>query len=127
MRENKFRAWDKKKKEMTLEMPLAMLAGFLAAQYKLGIDISRFEWLEYIGIKDRNGKEIYEGDIFNCIYRGDGDYDRYQVVYDAEGTRFRLKRTGECSQLGVDQKISDVARYGIVGNIYENKQLLKNI
>jgi uncharacterized phage protein (TIGR01671 family) len=76
---------------------------------------------EFTGLHDRDGKEIYEGDLFDCIYLFDGcDGHRFEVVYNNDTTDFRLKRIGgECQQKSVFQSIRDVARYGIIGNIYE--------
>jgi len=82
---------------------------------------------QFTGLLDKNGKEIYEGDLFNCIYHRDGHTDHiYEVVYHPDWTAFVLKRHGEsCSQKQVRQKVSDVARYEVIGNIYSNPDLIK--
>jgi uncharacterized phage protein (TIGR01671 family) len=80
--------------------------------------------MQFTGLLDCDGKEVFEGDLFNCIYLFDGCGDhRFEVVFDAP--EFRLKRIGgECQQKGVYQTIRDVARYGVIGNVHQHAHLL---
>jgi len=83
---------------------------------------------QYTGLKDKNGKEIYVGDIFECMYARDGHTDHHYVVeYSSDETGFVLIRTGEpCAQTQVHQKVRDHAGWcgKIIGNVYENPELL---
>ena len=82
--------------------------------------------MQFTGLKDKNGKEIYEGDIFNCIYDFDGCTEhKVGVVYIEAAAAFRLKNFGECHQQGVTKNIFDMERKEVIGNIYENPELLK--
>lgn len=72
--------------------------------------------MQYTGLKDRNGKEIYEGDIVKII-----DYMSEEhisiVKYDDELLQFIFKTVdGYYSNMGVNE---------VIGNIYENKELLE--
>ena len=76
---------------------------------------SRFILMQYTGLKDKNGKEIYEGDV-----GVDGENDAYyEVVFD-EGA-FVSHYDGN-----ITEYLSETAsQMEIIGNIFENPELLQ--
>lgn len=72
---------------------------------------------QYTGLTDKNGKRIFEGDVFEWGYAGVKEF-KYTVVYDAELTSFvGERRFGFVSTNGVDLEI--------IGNIHDNPELME--
>ena len=132
MREIKFRAWDKQHKIM---LSVNMLdigdywinctpSGFpdrlhFAARhdYKGNFDKNRFILMQHTGLKDRNGKEIYEGDIVKAYvdYGPAGEAKITQrVIMGCFGTNLQQWTFKEKGYLPE-----------VIGNIYKNPELLK--
>ena len=87
--------------------------------------------LQYTGLKDKNGKEIYVGDIVRTIYTDQEDKKIGDIVYITEVGAYRVR----CGQHllpivtyrvigGSPQGLLTVADE-IIGNIHENPELLK--
>lgn len=75
---------------------------------------------QYTGCKDANGNEIYEGDILKCkLYNG--DYENYVIVWDEKDACFDALNKDKNNFMATS--IWTVSE--IIGNIYENKELLE--
>lgn len=76
--------------------------------------------MQYTGLKDKNGKEIYEGDI--CKVQ-DFDVEIVEIIF-RNGCFEGINRNKENSLSNPYLEISG-QYYEIIGNIYENKELLQ--
>lgn len=120
MREIKFRAWLKEERKMvnveTLFIGINRLCfGNSKTEDLFFRDFEEVELMQYTGLKDKNGKEIYEGDIYHV---GDKNI-RYLVVWFDSG--FEGKQLRSTSYAGLKSWAKDIE---ILGNIYENPELL---
>ena len=109
MRPIKFRAWDKEEKKFTYYEVPEMVGCWDIDTLDKKLELST-------GLKDKNGKEIYEGDIVEYLFYGYKNPNRQKVV---EWTEY--------SRNGVGFNISKVKTGGheVIGNIYENPELLE--
>lgn len=118
MRQIKFRAWDKNRKEMyqferRITTPPPLEGKSLGKHLFLPLEREDLELMQFTGLLDKNGKEIYEGDVVN-----EGvDNLNYEVAFQ-QGGFWLLERDNE---MGWPES-GDIE---IIGNIYENPELLK--
>lgn len=81
----------------------------------------RFELMQYIGLKDKNGTEIFEGDLIK-IYSYYYDEDIvFKIVYSENEAQFEIIGDNLCITF------DDVYDYEceVIGNVYENPELLE--
>lgn len=114
-REIKFRAWDGEEMVNAYWIDTA------------GVNTSRFlvdlyspfkkelRLMQYTGLKDKNGKDIYEGDVLK-------DYG--EVVWVEWSASFRVNPFGN-KDISFMESFANIDNAEIIGNIYENEDLLK--
>ena len=127
MREIKFRAWDKANKEMLDIEDLLWddcTREFLirTTKYSDYFDTEDMILMQYTGLKDKNGKEIYEGDIFKIKYNKK-DFMVW-VEYSEKYAQF-ITRCEE--NILNDEPLGDLneKHIEVIGNIYDNPELIK--
>ena len=129
MREIKFRAWDTDDKEMYYPLALAVVdnASLSLSPLRCCKDGNRaykpnHPLMQFTGLKDKNGKEIYEGDIVKGV--GVTSYDKpiiRIVSFDDASARFGL--TDVRGNITFEPLKWTSFPLEIIGNIYENPDL----
>lgn len=130
MREIKFRAWDTDKNKMVKVDTIDFYNGnvndvdFYNQEMHFGFSTIL---LQYTGLKDKNGTEIYEGDVLQAFDREDF---RMQIVYREpsfcikwfDETIKSVRQTRDGTE-PIPHNIHVTSR--VIGNIYEHPHLLK--
>jgi uncharacterized phage protein (TIGR01671 family) len=122
MREIKFRAWDIDRRVMvddllrsseTKARKMELLGLHEYAKMLAGDFYSQFVVMQYAGLKDNNGREIYEGDVLDFT--------------DANGTKggktiveYEFKKLA-----ALQQRMPLWDTVEVIGNIYENPELIR--
>ena len=151
MRTIKFRAWDNRKKEWLLGYKMSHLGGFsldgelvLLGEWASVLNTFMFsrdgytpddlKVMQFTGLKDKNGKEIYEGDILKDYSDAYVDHKKgmdvlWTVKWAIEFAMFVLENFDDVSEMqdGTDPSPKQYIEKHceIIGNIYENPELLK--
>lgn len=128
MREIKFRAWDERKLIMHYDFEFVRSGvndnGWIVFKSDLQpleatphpFENPHFEQqlkiMQFTGLKDKNGTEIYEGDIIDY-----GNNRHYPITYEVNG--FGIKFIN-----GHERNWLDLTKFEVIGNIYQHPELL---
>ena len=135
----KFRAWDKKRQKMFF------VGGFnwhektwsyYVWDGKETVSDDDIELMQFTGLHDKNGKEIWEGDILKSHWNDSAGVIRFGDFKTAEGdpdccgnvnthVGFYWDAETEASMAFGYDKNGKTDKYEVLGNIYENPELLK--
>lgn len=105
--------------------------GILNGDYEHGLSITEVDPAtvgQFTGLTDKNGKEIYEGDILRgCVQNKKDTKSKITsylgtVIYKGSSFRFSDNKTKLDSDLDYLYRFDDIE---IIGNVHDNKELLK--
>lgn len=122
----RFRAWDKEYKEMVQVDALVFDEQIIKATYKNGNvvkeDLKNYVLMQSTGLRDKNGKEIFEGDILKVtnlsIWLEVVSFNKNKAMFVSK----EVKRKVEETPL-YDLFNTDIFEVEIIGNIHTNPEL----
>ncbi|EBF5150467.1 hypothetical protein FH008_04675 [Listeria monocytogenes] len=125
MREIEFRAWDKEVKEMDYNPSVIEIWQNkpINEQFRLESE-EKLVWMQYTGLKDKNGKKIFEGDIVRNI---NGEYS-YIGIVNKDRYTFYIKGVAPKDNYDfadVSDTVTGKSSLIVIGNIHENLDLLE--
>lgn len=140
-REIKFRAFIKELGTMHKVLELYCDGGAMVEGYEYPLSAEQIVLIQYTGADDKNGNELHEGDIIKSkcypFYSDapelhNGKDNPVELNYlgvvgiDVDGVYYDLKVvSNRVSGRATGGNISDLETFEIIGNIYENPELLK--
>ncbi|MBD9743590.1 YopX family protein [Enterococcus faecium] len=125
----KFRAWDKRENTMRDVAVLHFTKGGKVNSieyWKTPSELKSYHvrnlvLMQSTGLKDKNGVEIFEGDLVEHDDNLNGDWETFEaceVVYDKDYAQF-------CFKWDAGNFLTDYRNLNVIGNIYENSELLE--
>lgn len=118
MRDIKFRAWEKNLKEIISVDSINFEAGLINMELAWRT-FEEIELMQYTGMKDKNGVEVYDGDIIREDIEKGGPPIIVSVVWE-DGAFYGKERTHDPEYL-----LKEFLNGEVIGNIYENPELLE--
>ena len=133
-REIKFRAWNSVTKEMEQVTQINLKNHYVQTTFnKIGYSYGQPDDViveQYTGLKDANGKDIYEGDIlhFGSVWCVGDEYDPREedhtglVEYRPDYASYVVNCNGKIYPL---EQVISFNGYSVQGNVHENPELLE--
>ena len=126
MREIKFRAWYEPINKMFFDVERRHSVHWWCPKEKFALERDSTEIMQFTGLKDKKGKEIYEGDVILSKYFDDriNEYVERKAEVIFEDGCFQVKKEYWKPLLISIIAVEKTWTIEVIGNIYENPELL---
>ena len=117
MKEIKFRCWDIGREKMVSNPSISFMQGWMGIDKTCCVNClfdneDQLKWMQYTGLRDKNDKEIYEGDCVRFQI-----HDGATVVWNEDDTCFEFEANNHYCEPSINQECE------VVGNVHENPEL----
>ncbi|MCD5183879.1 hypothetical protein IV471_01035 [Enterococcus gallinarum] len=132
----KFRAWDKNTNDMvdvkTIDLEKDGSIGCIVDYNGINLDVSECVLMQSTGLKDKNGVEIFEGDVVRYTWDMLSDVNATEKGKKVRKSKVFWSDWRASWAVGKKSCNNDLFRYArngntveVIGNIYENPELLE--
>ena len=126
MREIKFRAWDKETKNICEVRNIDFISEMVQIKYQANYGVRELEnviLMQFTGLQDKNGVDIYEGDILIYQHMFVDKKSVSEVIWNEKYSGFASYVEDDERRYILEKELKN--QFEVIGNIYENPELLE--
>ena len=126
MREIKFRVWDKETKNICEVRNIDFISEMIQIKYQANYGVRELEnviLMQFTGLQDKNGVDIYEGDILIYQHMFVDKKSVSEVIWNEKYSGFASYVEDDERRYILEKELKN--QFEVIGNIYENPELLE--
>ena len=126
MREIKFRVWDKETKNICEVRNIDFISEMVQIKYQANYGVRELEnviLMQFTGLQDKNGVDIYEGDILIYQHMFVDKKSVSEVIWNEKYSGFASYVEDDERRYILEKELKN--QFEVIGNIYENPELME--